>query len=152
MTVLASLWTVGSIAAPWVESSSAAGLLRFVYQPVCHQMPERCLTVAGQTAAVCARCTGLYLGGTLGLLMTAVLHGRLRPPSRVWLVIALAPSLLDFASGFVGGPSLPNVARLLVAIPAGLMLGWFLGEGLSDLLEPSNGRHGLGEYDGQECT
>lgn len=133
VTVLAALWTAGSLATSWVESSGLAAPLRLIYQPVCHQIPERCVTVAGQTAAVCARCTGLYLGGTLGLLMTATLYGRLRAPSRIWLAVAVAPSLIDFVSGFVGGPSLENVPRLLVAVPAGMMLGWFLGEGLSAL-------------------
>ena len=51
------------------------------------------------------------------------------------LAVAVAPSLIDFVSGFVGGPSLGNVPRLIVALPGGMMLGWFLGEGLSDIGE-----------------
>ena len=35
---------------------------------VCHQRPERSFFVDGHQLPVCARCTGLYLSGALGIL------------------------------------------------------------------------------------
>jgi uncharacterized membrane protein len=138
---LAALWTSGILIVPLIEgqggfAATAAGLARFLYRPVCHQMSERSLAIDARCLTVCARCTGLYLGGTLGLLLMAVGYGRLRPPERVWLLVAVIPTGVDFAMGHLIGVSLPNLARMIVAIPAGLMLGIYLAIGLADLARP----------------
>jgi len=126
----------GAIAAPMIEAAgySAGHWLRWLYAPTCHQMAERSLTVSGLPMAVCARCTGLYAGGVVGLFLAAALaigaDSRLR---RWWLFAAVAPSVVDFALPWIGLPGLPNVPRFLLAIPAGLMAALFLAVGLADL-------------------
>jgi uncharacterized membrane protein len=35
----------------------------------CHQLPERCFTVKGYTFPLCARCTGVFLGQSMALLL-----------------------------------------------------------------------------------
>jgi uncharacterized membrane protein len=139
VAVLAMLWTAGIVVVPFIERSggetaaTTAGLARFAYSPVCHQIPQRSLVLGGQPLTVCARCTGLYLGGALGLALMALGYGRLRVPGRLWLLVAVTPTVLDFGMGHLTGMSLPNLARLAVAIPAGLMLGWYLAIGVADL-------------------
>ncbi len=61
-------------------------------------MPERSLVIGAGTQAVCARCSGLYLGGVAGLWAGALLlfRSRLRPRP-LWLAVAITPSLVDFA-------------------------------------------------------
>lgn len=135
---LAALWSAGAFLIPMLESRGALSLaisdaLRLPYRPVCHQIPARCLDVYGHEAAVCARCAGLYLGGTAGLILAAALHGRLRTPARMWLAIAVAPTVLDFVAGVIAGVGLPEMARLVVTLPAGFVLALFLGEGVADL-------------------
>jgi uncharacterized membrane protein len=137
VTALAVLWTAGIVVVPLTERSgddvaaTAAGLARLAYRPVCHQIPDRSLTLGGHPFAVCARCTGLYLGGVAGLALMAL--GRRRAPGRLWLLVAITPTVLDFGVGHLTGVGLPNLARLAVAFPAGLMLGWYLGIGVADL-------------------
>jgi uncharacterized membrane protein len=56
------------IAAPWAEhrGSWIAPFLYAIFDPVCHQIPERSFHLWHQPLAVCHRCTGLYLGFALG--------------------------------------------------------------------------------------
>ena len=128
----AILFCAGIFAAPLLEAGghAAGSWLRWTYAPLCHQLARRSLELAGHPLAVCARCTGLYLGGLLGLLW-AVGAGwgvRVPGPQRAWLVVALLPTALDFVVKGLG-----NVPRLGVALPAGIALGAFLGIGLNDL-------------------
>lgn len=139
IAAFALLWTAGIVVVPIVQGTgdataeTAAGLTRLLYSPVCHQMPDRSLIVAGQPFAVCARCTGLYLGGAAALALMALGYGTLRVPGRRWLLAAVAPTVIDFGMGHLTGISLPNLARLVVALPAGLMLGGYLAIGVADL-------------------
>lgn len=135
VSVLAMLFLAGSIAAPAAaETGSAAGwVLRLVYAPVCHQLPERTLPFAGGAMAVCARCAGLYVGGILGLFIGAAgLAWARRTP--VWLLfVAAAPTVIDALASFCGLGGLANFPRFLLSIPTGAVCGWFLAIGVGDL-------------------
>jgi uncharacterized membrane protein len=101
--------------------------------PVCHQMPERSLTLAGSVMAVCARCAGLYMGGILGLLAAAA-AGAWTKRTPVWvLAAAVLPTALDAMASFAGLPSLSNVPRLALGVATGTACGWFLAVGVGDL-------------------
>ena len=45
-----------------------ADLMRWLLHPVCHQIPERSFQYLGEPLAACHRCTGLYVGFTLGVM------------------------------------------------------------------------------------
>jgi uncharacterized membrane protein len=108
--------------------------LRAAYHPLCHQIPSRSLEWAGHPVAVCARCAGLYLGGALALVLAALNSAVARVPAGFrWLALAVAPTALDAAAGLVAGAGLPNVPRLLLALPAGFAAGLYLAAGLADL-------------------
>lgn len=109
-------------------------LLKSLYSAACHQLPERSLAIAGTSAAVCARCSGLYLGGAVGLLAAVFFLPRIRRRLRPsWLAWALAPTAVDIALHLTGLPSLTNLPRLALALPLGLVAGMFLALGLADL-------------------
>jgi uncharacterized membrane protein len=130
----------GAACAPWIGHESRWGFLAtLVYRPVCHQIPSRCLDLGWGPMAVCARCTGLYLGGVLGLLWPPFVGRAPRPALRILIAIA-APSCLDFGLGLVGLPSLPNLPRLLLALPLGGALGLLLAAGVAELIagDPRN--------------
>ena len=140
VTGLALLWTAGAVAAPWLAAKDTvfAPWLRLLYRPGCHQMPERCLDLGFGPMAVCARCIALYIGGCLGLLWKTV---RNRPgrPHPVWLAVIAAPSIVDFAAGLVGLPSLPNAPRFLLALPLGLLAGLYIGDALIEIVRLNAG-------------
>jgi uncharacterized membrane protein len=130
-----AMFLAGAWLGPLLAEAGVPGAswLRLAYGPLCHQLPERCLGLAGTSAALCARCTGLYLGGLAGLLLAvarlpAGLRG-LRPSLLGW---AVAPTAIDAVLAWLGAPALPDLPRLLVAVPAGLVAGLFLALGIAD--------------------
>ena len=53
-----------------------AFIIRLIYAPICHQNEHRSFVIAGQSLAVCARCTGIYLGFFAGLLLMPLVQRR----------------------------------------------------------------------------
>ena len=80
-------------------------------------MPERSLAVGNGYQAVCARCAGLYAGGVAGLFLGAwLVVGRRRlAPALFW--VGILPTVIDAVLPWIGLPGLPNVPRLLLAVP-----------------------------------
>ena len=132
---LAGLWTAGVVLAPWLAAhdSVLGGWLRLLYRPGCHQISDRCLDLGFGPMAVCARCAGLYLGGTLALLWTTV-HNHPCRPRPIWLTLVAAPTILDFVVGQLGLPSLGNWIRFAVALPLGALAGLYLGDALIEIV------------------
>ena len=135
VTATAGLWTAGVVLAPWLAAhdSVLGGWLRLLYRPGCHQISERCLDLGFGPMAVCARCAGLYLGGTLALLRTTV-HNHPCRPRPIWLALVAAPTILDFVAGQLGLPSLGNWIRFAVALPLGALAGLYLGDALIEIV------------------
>lgn len=135
VTVLAGLYTGGTVVAPWLASHGlvAGSWLRLAYSPACHQQPDRCLDLGNGPLAVCARCAGLYAGGVLALAAAAVTGIRSHPTLRL-LVITAVPTVVDFGAALVGLPSLPSWPRFAVALTPGIVLGLLLADGIADVV------------------
>jgi uncharacterized membrane protein len=93
---------------------------------ICHQLPARCLVVAGVTMPACARCCGIYLGVLLAAASFALPGKRrlfLHYPSRgaaTLAVVATAPCAADLFLGRGGGPLIAgNGARFVASLFAG---------------------------------
>ncbi len=114
--------------------ASAGEALRSFYAPLCHQHASRSLNVAGAPLAVCARCAGAYLGGAAGLTVAALGLGRLGRRKLAWLSLGVFPSVVDVAARGMGYAGLENLARAVIAIPAGAVAGVLLAEGVEDAL------------------
>jgi uncharacterized membrane protein len=152
VALAATVFAAGTFLAPALTGTGNGwgGALRLLYAPVCHQAPERSLSLGGNPQAVCARCSGLYLGGVAGIVAGALLFaGTGRAPRRRWLVVALVPTALDTLAPWVGLGQLSNGPRLISALPAGALLGMFLAVAVADLCRsPSNVTHFVEETDG----
>jgi uncharacterized membrane protein len=135
VTALAGLWMAGVVLAPWLiaHDQVVGHLLHWLYRPGCHQIADRCLDLGFGPMAVCARCAGLYLGGTLALLWT-LSWNRPSRPRPLWLAVVAAPTVIDFVAGQLGLPSLGNWARFTVALPLGLLAGLYLGDALLEIV------------------
>lgn len=135
-TSLAALYTLGIGLIPVLESLGFSGssLFRLAYAPLCHQLADRSLELAGHPLAVCSRCAGLFLGGCLGLVSAILASFRTTPaPRPVWFLVLVAPTVVDALLPWIGLPSLANEPRLVVAVAAGWAGGLFLAVGLIDL-------------------
>lgn len=142
VALLALLFVAGALLAPVLDQAGGrwGGAIRLLYAPVCHQLPERSLTVDGAPLAVCARCTGLYLGGVVGLAAAAAWLGPAgRGPRPFWLGLALAPTVVDALLPWVGLPQLAMLPRLALALPAGAVAALYLAVGVADFVSPAPG-------------
>ncbi|HEY0386227.1 MAG TPA: DUF2085 domain-containing protein [Pyrinomonadaceae bacterium] len=127
------------VSAPLLLAHNHEVLAQAIYQSfsrVCHQIPERSFQVAGHSFAVCARCTGLYVGLAAGILLFPLVHSLRRTlpaPARLWLLLAAAPTALDFSLGFFGLWQNTHLSRFLTATLLGAVSAFYIVPGLIDL-------------------
>jgi uncharacterized membrane protein len=126
------------VAAPLAAATGHTGLAASIYRPfhtVCHQLPERSFFLAGHQLAVCARCTGLYLGFSLLLF----LYPLIRPlrstvlPRPKWLFLAAAPLAVDFGLTFFGFWENTHTSRVLSGMLLGGVTVFYVMPGLAEL-------------------
>jgi uncharacterized membrane protein len=127
-------------AAPVLESSGHAGAAWVIYHsfaPLCHQIAERSLYVAGHPLAVCARCTGVYAGFAACLVLYPLLRPlrRTDAPRRAWLLIAALPTTVDFLVNFTGLAHNTHLSRLLTGAWLGAGAVFFVMPGLVELAQ-----------------
>jgi len=102
---------------------------------VCHQLAERSYFILGHKLAVCSRCTGLYAGFALTLL----LYPLLRPlrsvdwPPPVWLVLSAVPMTIDFGLTFLGIWENTHTSRLLTGLLLGSVSVFYVMPGIAEL-------------------
>lgn len=102
---------------------------------VCHQLAERSYFILGHKLAVCSRCTGLYAGFALTLL----LYPLLRPlrsvdwPPPVWLVLSAVPMTIDFGLTFLGIWENTHTSRFLTGLLLGSVSVFYVMPGIAEL-------------------
>jgi uncharacterized membrane protein len=125
------------IVAP-LTAESHTGLATSIYRgfaAFCHQLPERSYFITGHKLAVCSRCTGVYAGFALTLL----LYPLLRPlrtidwPPPVWLVLAVVPMAIDFGLTFLGIWENTHTSRLLTGLLLGGVSVFYVMPGVAEL-------------------
>jgi uncharacterized membrane protein len=117
-----------------LSPASLLGKADRVGYSVCHQIPERSFVLAGRPLPLCARCTGTFLGATLGLVYMLLLGrrraSRMAPASVLFVLILFFgfwafDGLNSYMTLFPGGPHLyepQNWLRLTTGTLNGLAL------------------------------
>ncbi len=98
---------------------------------VCHQRPDRTLSIAGALLPLCSRCTGIYAGFLLSIAWQWFSGGRRRTllPPRPALEISAALGILGGLEVFLPGWGIMadgNPARLAAGLLTGTALALFL--------------------------
>jgi uncharacterized membrane protein len=129
LTGCALALALAPLAAPLLAAGHplTALLIRNFFSSLCHQIPARSFMVEGSPAAVCVRCTGIYCGAVLGMLLPALKAQAVR-----LLGMALLLNLLDVLSGMLHWHGDLPWARFL--------MGLLLGAGVGAILQPLAGR------------
>lgn len=127
---MALLWTAGLLAAPAAHAAGMdawAMLGRLFYSPVCHQDPARSFLFWDWPLSACHRCSGIYAGFTLTVLLFPLLrrHGMFASFSFRRLVIFLFPLLLDYALDVAGVWNNSGASRSMTGLAAGAGLALF---------------------------
>lgn len=103
----------------------------FFGKAICHQLPERSLTLNGHYLPLCARCTGIYIGifcSLLFLLLTKKLHSNQIPTIKhsIYLLLFLLPLMIDGFGSYIGLFPTNNAIRILTGILFGVTLPFFV--------------------------
>ncbi len=140
LPALAVAWAALILLAPWLGSGAAGGhgaawLSASAYwlgSLVCHQRPERSFHLAGAQLPVCARCTGLYVSGALGVVFAWWRGWPSRSARfsswRVPLVLAALPTAVTLVVEWWWPAATSNAVRAITAVPAGVVAGLLLAE------------------------
>ncbi len=124
--------------APLAAASNHPQLALSVYGPfstLCHQIPERSFFIAGHKLAVCARCTGLYAGFALTMLLYPLVRSvrSVSTPSPKWLFLAAIPMAIDFNLTFFNIWENTHSSRFLTGFLLGGAAVFYLVPGIADL-------------------
>ncbi len=99
---------------------------------ICHQLPDRTLTIDGQLLPLCARCTGIYSGFMLGYMYQIVtLRNTKKFPSKRMILLLLAGIGVTAIDGLGEKVQLWNLSNEIR-----LFLGLICGSSISALLFP----------------
>jgi len=114
---------------------------------ICHQRPERSFHLWAVQLPVCARCTGIYLGGAvsaIGLLVVRLKadspYARTRQP-RTWdpalagfspagrimiLLVAALPAIATLVYEWLSGVAPSNTVRAVTGVFLGMVTAWLV--------------------------
>ncbi len=112
-----------------------AGTIYQTFSHLCHQLPERSFFMDGHPLAVCARCTGIYAGFAIAVVLYPLMRSlrQTETPQRKWLFLAAAPLAIDFFFEFSGIGHNTHSSRLLTGALLGGVAVFYIMPGLLDL-------------------
>jgi len=117
------------LAAAFGEGSVVDWVIRQGFAPVCHQIGDRAIAVAGSRLVVCARCAGFYSGlAAAGIIVAAADGlGRRWRVQTVWFLL-LIPLAVDGTANLLGVWSTPAAGRAVIGLLAAVPLAAALSE------------------------
>jgi len=138
VVLFASLtWSLAIIAPPIAFHFGATGLADFIYgffSRVCHQLESHSLHLFGAKLAVCARCTAIYLGFFVSVvlypllmrrILTTVVARTISGSSRT-LFLSVLPILLALGLSEIGVHESTLVTRVVTGAILGITLPFIL--------------------------
>lgn len=134
VTVLVALIFVAPLAAAGGHNAWAE-VIYHAFGLFCHQRPDRSYFIEGHKLAVCSRCTGLYAGFAITLLLYPLvrsLRNNVNPP-RSYLILAAIPLGIDFSLTFFGFWENTHTSRLLTGALLGSIAVFYVMPGIIDL-------------------
>jgi uncharacterized membrane protein len=135
------------VVAPLLLARGHTALALPIYEAfsyLCHQLPERSLHLEGQKFAVCSRCTGLYFGFALSVLLYPLARSlkRVDTPRLWWLLLATVPVILDWALTVLGLWENTHLSRFLTGALFSVVAAVYVVPGLVDLGQSLGRRFG----------
>jgi uncharacterized membrane protein len=123
---LAAIGTVilsASLLCTWAIAHGASMRWRLAFRIFCHGIPERCITIWGVPMPICARCTAIYIGLTVSLVVFLLLPRMSELAARVTLLIAVTPLAVDGLTQLARLRHSTNALRMATGLTAGIAFG-----------------------------
>ncbi len=138
------LWTAGIFIQFFIpgvnELFYALPFVERTYATVCHQQPEKLITVNGFHTLVCARCTGIYLGAFISSF--AVLFLKIKNNLNLkYLLIAAVPLAGDVLLYSLGVYPYSKTVAAVTGFLLGSVGFLYIHEGIMNLLKQTNKRN-----------
>ena len=132
--LLVSLIIIAPVAMANGHTDVALGVYR-AFGTFCHQRPDRSYFIDGHKFAVCSRCTGLYFGFALTLLVYPLIRSlrNAATPRLIFLLLAALPLAIDFSLTFLGIWENTHTSRLLTGALLGGAAVFYVVPGLVEL-------------------
>jgi len=105
----------------FIDSSLLNLIFKGFFSTVCHQSPEKTMTIPGFTFIVCSRCSGIYIGFLISTLFSVLIHGKSKNISLKIFFSAYLPMITDVMLVQLG---IMNY-YLISAFLSGLVFGFF---------------------------
>ena len=112
-----------ALACTWAIAHGASMRWRLAFRLFCHGIPDRCIDLWGVPMPICARCTAIYAGLAVSLLVFFVLPRMTEIAARVVLMIAVTPLAVDGLTQLVRLRESTNALRLATGLTAGIAFG-----------------------------
>jgi uncharacterized membrane protein len=125
-TCLAAIGTVilsASLLCTWAIAHGASMRWRLAFRLFCHGIPERCIAIWGVPMPICARCTAIYAGLAVSLIVFLLLPRMSELAARVTLLIAVTPLAVDGLTQLARLRHSTNALRMATGLTAGIAFG-----------------------------
>ena len=123
LAAIATAILSASLACTWLIAHGASMRWRLPFHLLCHGIPERCLHLWGVPMPICARCTAIYAGMAVSLVVFFILPRMSEFAARVVLFIAVAPLAVDGLTQLARLRESTNGLRLATGLTAGVAFG-----------------------------
>ena len=128
-TFLVFLWCAGIVAAPLFRHAglqSTADITYSMFSRICHQNDVHSFHVEGEKFGVCIRCSAIYFGFLVGLLILPVLGAlnRMRSPKPMYVIAVIIPMLVDAILNDAGLHISTTMTRLATGFLFGSVMPW----------------------------
>jgi len=130
LLIAVAIWCTLIIAAPILshhQHNMSSGLIYFFFSKICHQIPDRSISILNNQFAVCSRCSGIYFGFLIGALIYPFLPGmgKMKIPDRKLLLFSAIPISLDICLDIAGLWHNTEFTRLFSGLLLGSVASWY---------------------------
>lgn len=146
LLILVALWCGLLITAPLTApSSSLSDFSRTTYAffaRICHQLDDRSFHLDGHKLAVCIRCSSIYVGFFLSLLLYPLVRDlKLRSTPSNWILgLSLLPLFMDIGMNLLGVHTSTMETRVVSGGLFGVVLPWYILPTLQQALDEFGSR------------
>jgi len=117
----------------WGKMNPFAASMYFLGDAFCTEITDHSYFLNGNQMPFCARCTGIFIGLVVGMVVAIVLD----PKIRLWLLaLGLLPILVDGGLQLVTSYQSVNPLRVATGLLAGMVVSLYLSRMANTLLEP----------------